>query len=92
MGVNGNANAIEVLLQDGSSREASTFRSMDNPLVIYSLDRELNPNSESLIKSIHSKNSCVVLTQFGSNMDKPKCWIKKMEFTKLNPIAGFVHF
>jgi len=27
---------------------------------------------------VHSKKCCVVSTKFGSNMDKPKCWVKNV--------------
>jgi len=39
----------------------------------------------------HSKNAGLFQPNFGSNMDKPKRWVKNV-IKKCNPVAGFVHF
>jgi len=39
---------------------------------------------------LHSKNAGLFQPNFGSNMDKPKGWVKNV-IKKCNPMAGFVH-
>jgi len=35
-------------------------------------------------RTIHSKNAGMFQTKFGSNMDKPKCWIKNVIKKKMS--------
>jgi len=44
----------------------------------------------SLSIILHSKNAGLFEPNFGSNMDKPKRWVKNV-IKKCNPMAGFIN-
>jgi len=46
--------------------------------------------NKTIVSKLHSKNAGLLQPNFGSNMDKPICWVKNV-FKKCNLMAGLVH-